>query len=428
MNREGVVHVGSRVQWYWELYRVAATEDIRLCRLVEEKLIDLYKKVITYQMRSVGCYYKNQLGQTVLDVFKINHWEGALKDIEDAEDKLRQDASEYDRKMKRAHLSEIEKSAKELQAGVTAQLDKLDKILVVNTNILGRLEENAKKEASKEASLTIGKFVPEGLDYTSFMDQNPDPDGDTCAWFLDDDRVKPWDDGLLLVTAIPGQGKSVLAKFLVQQWRKANSTVCHFFFKETNEVQKKSTSAFCALVHQLFEAHPEVAELQAVQSCINTCGLALATSVTSLVTVLKLVRSCITEQKVIFVLDALDECDSSDLPSLERLVTFCESNNVKILATSRTDNKVNIELKINTRRCARLDLKDRSKELGPQIDKFIDRRVEEVAPDLGWGVVLQEKLKQQLKARGPQQTYLWLRLIFDHLKKKKGAPTTTGSR
>ncbi|KAE8446252.1 hypothetical protein EG329_012338 [Mollisiaceae sp. DMI_Dod_QoI] len=423
-NREGVIYVSSRVQWYRELYQVAAAEDVGLRRLLEEKLIDLYKKVLTYQMRSVGCYYRNQLERTVLDAFKVDDWEAALKDVRDAEDKLRQDASDYYRKMQRAHLSELENSAKVLQERVPAQLDKIlevnTAILGANTEILGQLEDDAEKAASKEASLTIGKFLPEGLDYKSFMDKNPDPEQGTCNWFLDDDRVNSWEVGLLLVTAIPGQGKSVLAKFLVHHWGegKPNPTVCHFFFKETSEVQRKSASGFCALVHQIFAAYPKVAELPAVQNGINALGPALATSVTSLLEALELVLSHINEREVIIVLDALDECDSSELPSLERLVTFCETHNVKILATSRPDNTVNLELKINTRRCVRLDLKDRSEELGPQIDRVIDRRVQELAPHLGWSSKLQERLKRQLKARGPQQTYLWLRLIFDYLKKK----------
>jgi N-terminal domain of NWD NACHT-NTPase/NACHT domain len=389
------VYVGSRAEWYCELYKLAAEEDVSARRLLEDKLIGLYEKLITFQMRSVGYYYQSQLKHILRDAFKVNAWEGALKDIKEAEDSLRTDASDYDRKMQRAHLSELERSAKLLQERVTAQLDK---ILAVNTKMLGLAEEDAKKRASKEASLMIGKFLLKGLDYKTFMDENPDPEMGTCTWFLDDGRVKSWNDGLLLVTAIPGQGKSVLARFLVQQWRREN-TVCYFFFKATSEVRRNAASGFCALVHQLFEQHPEVAEIQAVQNHVERCGRNL-TSAPILQTVLELVLSHIGEQKVIFVLDALDEC--SDLSLVEPLISFCEqkAKNVKILSTARLTKAVTDALEITTRSCVRLDLNDRSTELALEVDMVIDRTVQRLAPKLGWSANLEENIKRELKARG----------------------------
>lgn len=65
----------------------------------------------------------------------------------------------------------------------------------------------------------------------------------TCQWFLDQPNFRDYwleaDSGILLLTADPGYGKSVLAKFLVDcelprhlSEADTQATICYFFFKD----------------------------------------------------------------------------------------------------------------------------------------------------------------------------------------------------
>lgn len=64
--------------------------------------------------------------------------------------------------------------------------------------------------------------------------------------------------GILLVVADPGCGKSVLAKSLIDEPNLlfhpefTDSTVCYFFFKDDENNRKSCAGALCAILHRLF--------------------------------------------------------------------------------------------------------------------------------------------------------------------------------
>lgn len=83
----------------------------------------------------------------------------------------------------------------------------------------------------------------------------------TCLWFLNHENFRIWSQqeaGPLLVTADPGCGKSVLAKYLIDHElpRLGSETICYFFFKDQD--QNTSRQALCALLHQLFSQRPSL--------------------------------------------------------------------------------------------------------------------------------------------------------------------------
>lgn len=58
---------------------------------------------------------------------------------------------------------------------------------------------------------------------------------------------------MLWVSANPGCGKSVLAKYLVNELRTTEQrTTCYFFFKDDFEDQRSAEGALSCILHQLF--------------------------------------------------------------------------------------------------------------------------------------------------------------------------------
>ncbi|EPE34665.1 Ankyrin repeat-containing protein [Glarea lozoyensis ATCC 20868] len=101
-------------------------------------------------------------------------------------------------------------------------------------------------------------------DYESHKGRNPGHVEGTCQWFLQHAHYTNWltcaSSSFLLVSALPGCGKSVLSKLLVDCEIKTTAarTVCYFFFKEDSEDQKYLSKALCALLHQLFQHKPKL--------------------------------------------------------------------------------------------------------------------------------------------------------------------------
>ncbi|KAK0712531.1 hypothetical protein B0T26DRAFT_752758 [Lasiosphaeria miniovina] len=429
-NREGILYVGSRFGWYRQLFSIldslAGGQLGELRQQLEAMAIDLFAKIFTYQMSSVGDYFRSQLSVTICNAFRARDWARDLGAIKDCEEGLRECLKQYDNRTEIKHLSDLARTAFSLEAGMTRQLAELGEIRRVQAELLAVQRAGAEKKELDEAYKLIGKFKVSGLSYEEFMDRNPDPAEGTCGWFLKDDRVLDWEKGgkkLLLVKAMPGQGKSVLARALVKKWRNGGqATVCHFF-KDTNLIQKRADMALCAILHQILTKDPSLA--LKVKNEINQGGEGLPGSMTDLWNLLEVV-TLLVKEPIICIFDALDECDDEHPQMLlDRLSTFCnaeETRNpkLKILATTRPIDRIinkfrnvpNIGLNPND-----------STILASEIESVIKMRVGTMAKEKGWSNELRIRIEESLRGTGtPQNTYLWLRLIFELLDKEPALP------
>ncbi|KAL6838127.1 hypothetical protein V8C40DRAFT_279665 [Trichoderma camerunense] len=246
----------------------------------------------------------------------------------------------------------------------------------------------------------------------------------TCMWFLHHDYFQKWlqqESGPLVVTADPGCGKSVLAKYLIDHGLPRSATICYFFFKDQD--QNTIRQALCALLHQLFTQKPAL--INHAMAKFRTDGNGLINSTESLWEVLRNVINDMQAGPIIIVLDALDECLESDFQNLIKHIeiqfseTHIAQGKLKCLLTCRPyeqivsrfqclrDHFPNIRIpgeeesdaisqEINcviTHRAARLSKKN---NLPPEIKNYLEHRL--------WGT--------------PNRTYLWVFLIFNYLEKE----------
>ncbi|CAI6084054.1 unnamed protein product [Clonostachys chloroleuca] len=104
-------------------------------------------------------------------------------------------------------------------------------------------------------------LYPFGSEFEVQKDRNPERIAGTCEWFINHERFQHWQgtecSSLLWVSADPGRGKSVLAKYLVDSIiSKSNSTTCFFFFKDALQGQSEVTDALRCLLYQIFHQKP----------------------------------------------------------------------------------------------------------------------------------------------------------------------------
>ncbi len=93
---------------------------------------------------------------------------------------------------------------------------------------------------------------------------NPRRHKGTCNWFCQHPKYAQWlgsaKPGLLLVTADPGTGKSVLARFLIEEelrTHQEDATIVYFFFKDVGE-QRKLASDLSVILFQRLDKWPAV--------------------------------------------------------------------------------------------------------------------------------------------------------------------------
>lgn len=151
----------------------------------------------------------------------------------------------------------------QLEVMISEQTRKVDELLRlsqveekrlrrVDTSELTAERDSRITEAHTAEELSKCHAVFRTTDYESDKDKNPERVDGTCEWLLNHPLFQKWDEKdsqmhWLWVTANPGCGKSVLARYLVTRL----STHCYFFFKDDSEKNRSASHALCALLHQL---------------------------------------------------------------------------------------------------------------------------------------------------------------------------------
>lgn len=237
-------------------------------------------------------------------------------------------------------------------------------------------------------------------------------------WFLKHEHFQKWllqDSGPLLVSADPGCGKSVLAKYLIDEGLPRSWTICYFFFKDQD--QNTTRQARCAVLHQLFCKRPPL--IQHAMELYKQRGDRLVTSTESLWQIFRnAVKDC-REEPITVVLDALDECSETDFADLMRNLKSQFDNRsslskLKFILTSRPYSQIISKFRDLLKAFPNIHIpgEDESEIISQEINHVIERRVDffphELSPQL------KDHLKQKLKEI-THRTYLWAYLVFDYL-------------
>ncbi|KAH7159360.1 CHAT domain-containing protein [Fusarium sp. MPI-SDFR-AT-0072] len=292
-----------------------------------------------------------------------------------------------------------------------------------------RAPENAYTKMTKEQMECLQVFRLD--DYQWYKDRVDDLVEGTCQWFLKQPNFQKWsqgDFGPLLVSADPGCGKSVLAKFLVdfQLPRSATSAaICYFFFKDQD--QDTAKQALCALLHQLFSKKPSLIKHAMPEFAKN--GEKLVNIPTTLWDILESATLDPEAGQVIFVLDALDECANNERNTLTgRLERLFSSKNekggkLKILLTSRPYDKVVSPFRRLEKLYPHLRIpgEDESEDISQEVNVVIKYRVNQLA----MGAEIRDHLEQRL-SEIKHRTYLWLYLVLDYLQSFRFERTEEG--
>ncbi|BCS19483.1 uncharacterized protein APUU_12311A [Aspergillus puulaauensis] len=155
--------------------------------------------------------------------------------------------------------------------------------------------------------------------------------GKTCRWMLQSAQYKDWLDsgslqmhnGFLWIKGKPGAGKSIMMKFLFQEARRTmkNSVVISFFFNARGDALEKSTNGlYRSLLFNLMSKMPDLI------SCLDNCGIHSQAAIKDsgwqpemLKEIFRLVVGRLQDRRVVFYVDALDECPEDDIRDMVSL-------------------------------------------------------------------------------------------------------------
>ncbi|KAL4997728.1 hypothetical protein BDV10DRAFT_194905 [Aspergillus recurvatus] len=378
--------------------------DVR--RMLEKDIIQLYSKVLEFQCRAICHLQKRTATQIFKDMVKQDRWDGILQEIKQYDTSIKDATSSM-------HVVNMDRKLEDLQ-------NTLQRIQVWQTTSV---------QDQKRANLFKRLYT---CPYKDRKDRNNKRVPGTCEWFTQHHQFTKWirsgNSELLWVSADPGCGKSVLTRYLADEYLPSGGrTVCYFFFKDDYPDQKRATNALASILRQLLIAQPHLAQDYLLDKS-EAGGDQLVESFNELWSILLHATADKNAGEVVCLFDALDECLQDDQKRLIQAVESLFLNNLgkrklKFLMTSRPYDHIRRNFFALEKNLPTIHLSGENEENIEKISSEIDLVIKERVRDIGERNSLRQNecdfLSNQLTSI-PNRTYLWVTLAMDVVENTPG--------
>lgn len=416
---EGLEYVMNRMNWYIPLAKVVLQrewpDNLALQQhqsSLKDEVVTLFKSLLKFEMEcACRAYSTHPVVRVLGDIVSMSGWEDKLEAIKKREGAIEKDLRNYG-------LNTLAEYSSQAASNMNDILDEVKK----SNKVATRAE---KARAAKRKDDLVGLISRFGN--TTYRDQmafNPKRHPGTCEWFCRHQKYTSWlnstKNELLLVTAEPGCGKSVLARFLIETElpsRREDAVIGYFFFKD-NPVQNNLINALSAILHQFLNLRPDV--LDALGTDIKKLSPELLNDCSQLWGLIEDTCEYLPERTVFCVFDAFDECNSD---GRERLISLLSSHllgkkRIRFLVTSRGYPIIVGSFRPIAENLVRLEGEEKSEkdQLQNEIDIVFRHRVWNLVKDRNLSQRVSDLLYERLHTKGKgQRTYLWVRLVFKFL-------------
>ena len=359
----------------------------------KESIINLYTSILEYEMMLLAHVSQSSVKGWVKDVFEPTDWTKRAKATQQLDLRCKEIASVITQDENRRWQDEL-------------------------------LQQPRREEQRHHIRILYSN-------YEAGKNVNPDRIAGTCQWFLSHKDFLTWRESqrseLLWLSADPGCGKSVLAKYLVDRGEESMTvnleppTVCYFFFKDGDLDRMDGAKALSAILYQLLMQQPELYKY--AEDDFRYKNDKFLTDLDALWAILVNAAKDSRISEFICVLDALDECQAHSREGLIRkLVQFYTHLSdddcnpiIKFLVTSRPEYNIVRNFKALTE--VRLRGEEELEQISQEINLVIDYKVEELGEKMDLGVSERSSLRGNLRSV-PQRTYLWLYLTFQAIEQQ----------
>ncbi|KAL6792985.1 hypothetical protein J3E68DRAFT_451420 [Trichoderma sp. SZMC 28012] len=271
-------------------------------------------------------------------------------------------------------------------------------------------------------SLLEAQFIEalKSPDYTAFRNHKIDnPTSGTLGWFLELQQLSSWltthESSVLWVNGSPGQGKTIVAKFLLSYLEDLHcssnhhATVIYFFFYDQDESYRTVSAAIKSLIKQLLStqgAFDVISDKFSIET--STVNDELAWDILE-----ELLRSPVFGT-IYCVIDALDECHDDE--SRQKLLEFIKKIIQRPLAKTKEKFPV-LKAFLTSRpttdlsRALRQFPSIRLKASSDDLKTFIRSRIQELDLETQHEGEVIDLLSSRV-----EQTFLWISIVLRKLK------------
>ncbi|SPJ73867.1 related to vegetatible incompatibility protein HET-E-1 [Fusarium torulosum] len=423
-NRDGMTYVLSRMEWYWELWRLVLDENLSssptrpLQAELEKQVTTLYQKLLLYQMKSVITYHRSRFAVFLRDLPKLDDWATLVTEIKDAENSVMRDCEQHSTVEIRTNLRGILSSADE-------QAKHLADIFHQNETQYAWVREERHKEQDNNCLRDLHKTDPRH-DKRSIISAKGGLVYDSYRWVTENQQYKQWYDDrsnrLLWIKGDPGKGKTMLLCGIIDELEKSIPNAVFYFFCQASDPSLRSAAyVLRGLIWSLVRTRPSL--ISHVRQQYDQAGADIFVNHNAWQALSEMLTAILNDDTAadcVFVIDALDECTDGQEKLIDLISRLANTCKARWVISSRNWHTIEAQLNSVTAD-ARLQLELNATAIAEAVHYFINHKVKELALGKRLNDDIRVKLYEYLVANA-DDTFLWVALVCQELAKLDVAP------
>ncbi|RYP17409.1 hypothetical protein DL765_004539 [Monosporascus sp. GIB2] len=430
-NLAGIAHVISRMDWYCALTEHLLNNNIlstgnnfqAVLHQLEERVVELYKALLLYQIKSVCSYYRNQGLVFLRGMLNLDDWDGDLKLVTDAEATVQNDAAQYFREQTRTSLGMLVKRAE----GMETRLGDIHQ----DIRDFISLQKDARRDDIESACRRDLRVVDPQHDMERIEKNKDELLDDAYKWILrtrEYTAFTNWEDSgpdcpprrLLWIKGHAGTGKTMLMIGLIRQLSHqpvALAPALSFFFCQgTDTALNNATAVLRSLIWLLLLQQPCL--ISHLLQKYKESGADLFKDKNAFYALSEAFRNMLGDTRlspVYLAVDALDECahGRSDLIHLIS-TSLTLSQKVKWLLSGRPEVDVLAELKdpaTDSSDASETFVELDTQRLAAPVNAYIDHKLTILKRRKGYDDSVLAEVSHEIRQRAGN-TFLWVALAF----------------
>ncbi|KAH7254734.1 hypothetical protein B0J15DRAFT_559062 [Fusarium solani] len=394
INRKGVAYVLSRMEWYWNLADVVLSKDIAssstadLRGNLESHVVDLYQKLLLFQMRSVCLYDRNGISVVLRDSVKLDDWTDKIKEVKDAETLVQKDVDEF-----------TEQDMREREE------DKYDQECLVDLLLTDPQKDKERIQTIRGSPLWSSyHWILEHPGYGKFTNDA----SSRVLWIKGD----------------PGKGKTMLICGIIDQLDRSTDPLSYFFCQATEKDQSGDTAVMRGLIYMILDHYPSLMSKLRVEYDKKKKKLFEGPNTSLLLD--KVLTEMLQDpilKDAIFIIDALDECKTGRSNLVKLIVKLSSSCRAKWIVSSRDWPEIKEEFRgIQGLVPITLEDEENKKKVTQAVQSYIRTKVDDLAQNWGDDKNNSKGKKKDLKetvydymVSHAEDTFLWVALVCQRL-------------
>ena len=418
-NREGFTYVTSQIRYHVEMESLLLPADMKpsLKADLTQRVIDLYKLIVEFQVQSVIWLYRSSTKNYFRSVINFDGWNHKLDNLKAEEASLQ---GKFDQALSSAGLQKLKKLASDAEESrkslddILSKIQKLVSIARSQRDILERTEQRLSDAEDRHCKDTLQSTDPT-LDKSRIQDEKGGLLRDSYCWVLDNAGFRTWRDTrwegeLLWIKGDPGKGKTMLLCGIIDELSKMDmhdTNISFFFCQAANSRINNATAVLRGLIYMLVQQQPSlITHVRDGSFEGENAWFALLRAFNKILEDPEL-------RNTYLIIDALDEC-TADLSRLLDLLVQKSSAcpRIKWIVSSRNWPSIEKDLDSTTQTELCLELNEGT--LSAAVDSFIRYKINKLAEKNKYSSEVRDAVQNHLVLNS-SGTFLWVALVCQEL-------------